>query len=189
VKPRGRYTDQLAVATTRRKANTPSRDSALRLASAGARGRTILVPVDLPDLEPAALDYAWLMAKRMKASVLLLHVVERSYTGGLRDTWASQSSEKAVRREALHKLSRFAAVAKLKGNSSLSIKCLVREGIPQYEILRWAQEHKISLIILGRHSRGPLRRMIFGSTTGPVVDYAPCPVVVVPEKAGLPETW
>lgn len=188
MKAKRKHKNPLAVAATNQKTRIKSPPSAEKV-NDHPKHRTILVPVDLPDISGAPLDYAWLMAARMNASVLLLHVIARSYAGGLRDTWSSQSSERAARREILRKLSRVAALAKLEQKSPVPARFLVREGLPHYEILRLAQEHKVGLIILGRHARGPLSRMLFGSTSGPVVEHAPCPVVVVPEHQQIPEQW
>lgn len=187
MKPRIRNKNPLTVSVRNQRAATDTQPPLHQ--AAAAKGRTILVPVDLPECSGAALGYAWLMAKRMNASVLVLHVIERPYAGGFRDSWASQRSNLAVRREALRKLSRCAALANLKGKAGVPVKCLVEEGNPQHQIVRLAQSRKISLIILARRSRGPLSRMFFGSITGSVVDYAPCPVVVVPENAQRLEEW
>lgn len=188
MKAKRKNKNSLAVAVTNQKARVKPPPAAEK-ATGRPKRRTILVPVDLPEISGAALDYAWLMAARINASVLLLHVIARSYAGGLRDSWSSQSSQMAARREILRKLSRVAALAKLEQKSTVQARFLVREGLPHYEILRLAQEHQVGLIILGRHSRGPLSRMIFGSTSGPVMDHAPCPVVVVPEHERIPEQW
>lgn len=189
MKPRMRNKDPLAVSVSNQRAGSHTQASPHRATGIGAKSRTILVPIDLPECSGTALSYAYLMAERMNASVLVLHVIERPYAGGFRDSWASERSSIAVRRETLRKLSRSAVLANLKGKAGIPLKCLVAEGNPQHEIVRLAQSRKISLIILERHSRGPLSRLFFGSTTGSVVDYAPCPVVVVPENAQRLEEW
>jgi nucleotide-binding universal stress UspA family protein len=43
-----------------------------------------------------------------------------------------------------------------------------------------------ALIVVGRRRLGALQRAWLGSTSAYVVQHAPCPVVVVPETAGLP---
>jgi len=59
------------------------------------------------------------------------------------------------------------------------INSSVRIGKPYVEILRTAAEESTDLIVLGVQGRGPLDRMLFGSTTQHVVRKAPCPVLTV----------
>jgi nucleotide-binding universal stress UspA family protein len=57
----------------------------------------------------------------------------------------------------------------------------VEAGKAAREILRVANELDADLIVVGAHARGPVGRMLFGSTSSHVVRQAPCPVLVVRE--------
>ena len=59
------------------------------------------------------------------------------------------------------------------------VNASVRVGKPYVEILRTAAEDSADLIVLGVQGRGPLDRMLFGSTTQHVVRTAACPVLTV----------
>ncbi len=52
-------------------------------------------------------------------------------------------------------------------------------GSPHREIVRYATEHQVDLIVLGTHGRGPLGHMLLGSVAERVVRTAPCPVLTV----------
>lgn len=53
-------------------------------------------------------------------------------------------------------------------------------GDPAAEIVRYAAEHSIDLILMGTHADGILKRLIFGSVSKAVLEHAPCPVLLVP---------
>ncbi len=53
------------------------------------------------------------------------------------------------------------------------------EGFAKEEIIRYAEEQKANLIIVGSHGRSGFQRMILGSVSLAVVSHAPCSVVVV----------
>ena len=57
-------------------------------------------------------------------------------------------------------------------------------GHPVMEILRYAKENAIDLIVMGTHGRGPLGHVVLGSVAERVVRKAPCPVLTVrtPER-------
>lgn len=52
------------------------------------------------------------------------------------------------------------------------------EGPPAPEIVKYAREHEIDLIVVGSHGRGVLARAILGSTADKIVRTAHCAVLV-----------
>jgi nucleotide-binding universal stress UspA family protein len=56
----------------------------------------------------------------------------------------------------------------------------VVNGAPAAEIVRYAQEHAIDLIVLGAHGHGFLDRLLIGSVAERVARHAPCAVLLVP---------
>lgn len=56
---------------------------------------------------------------------------------------------------------------------------MVTTGKAYREILRVAEEQQADLIVLGIHGRGGFDRLMFGSTTEPIVRRATCPVLTV----------
>lgn len=47
------------------------------------------------------------------------------------------------------------------------------------EIVRYAREQNIDLLVLGSHGRGPIAHLLLGSVAEKVVRHAPCPVLTV----------
>ncbi|MFM8223055.1 MAG: universal stress protein, partial [Planctomycetaceae bacterium] len=66
----------------------------------------------------------------------------------------------------------------------------VRHGNPANEIVRYADEQRIRLIVVGTHGRGALGHLFMGSVAERVVRLAACPVLTVGQKvvsaAGAP---
>lgn len=54
-----------------------------------------------------------------------------------------------------------------------------RIGVPAYEIVRYAQENSIQLIVMGTHGWTGFKHLILGSTAENVVRTANCPVLTV----------
>ena len=129
--------------------------------------RTIVVPVDFTESSCKALDYAVLLAKRLDASIALLHVVERCYAEGFRLEARG------------HAMRRLNMLAKSKLNEGAAIRCIARHGVPEYEIIRFAESTSADLIVIGRKLRNSLSRFVFGSVTRDVIDAAHCPVLVI----------
>ena len=58
----------------------------------------------------------------------------------------------------------------------------VRTGVPFLEIIRYAKELEIDLIVLGTHGRTGLAHVLLGSVAERVVRKSPCPVLTVHPK-------
>lgn len=62
-----------------------------------------------------------------------------------------------------------------------------RLGKPFVEIVRYAEENDIDLIVVGTHGRTGLEHMLLGSVAENVVRKAPCPVLTVHPPVKKPE--
>ncbi|HBH51396.1 MAG TPA: universal stress protein [Planctomycetaceae bacterium] len=61
--------------------------------------------------------------------------------------------------------------------SRYSVRRATRLGSPGPEIVRYAEEHQIDLIVLGTHGRGAVAHLLLGSVAERVVRQAKCPVL------------
>jgi nucleotide-binding universal stress UspA family protein len=79
----------------------------------------------------------------------------------------------------------------LKDCGRLSVKTVIREGIPAEEILKVADAERVELIILGYSGRKGLSRIIAGSVSRDVRKNARVPVLVAkgPNICEEPYTW
>jgi nucleotide-binding universal stress UspA family protein len=55
----------------------------------------------------------------------------------------------------------------------------LRIGHAFVEIVRYATDNAVDLIVMGTHGRGPVRHLLLGSVAEKVVRKAPCPVLTV----------
>jgi nucleotide-binding universal stress UspA family protein len=146
--------------------------------------RKILVPTDFSDCSEAALEYGRRMADAFGGSLHLLHVVQDPYT----QPWAAEAfpaplGDLLVEWEAQ---ARKRMVSSLHEGERASVTVATQIGSPFLEIVRYAQEQQIDLIVIGTHGRGPIGHMLLGSVAEKVVRKAPCPVLTVrhPQREG-----
>ena len=139
--------------------------------------KKILVPTDFSECSAAAVSYGRALATAFGAELHLLHVVQDPYT----QPWAAEAFP-APLGDLLQEWEQQAE-ARLKTlipetERATSIAATVI-GSPFYEIVRYAAEHNVDLIVIGTHGRGPLGHMLLGSVAEKVVRKAPCPVLTV----------
>lgn len=150
------------------------------LGSARRSTPTILVAVDFLPASLKALEHAFVWAKQLHASITLLHVVDPIYTGGFVNLVTKQKVRREARRRALERINKLADSQTTEG---VPVTRVVRDGLPEFEILRLAEKMSVNMIVLGRRPKNPLGRWILGSVSDDIVDLAPCPVVLVNSSA------
>jgi nucleotide-binding universal stress UspA family protein len=139
--------------------------------------KSILCPVDFSEPSEWALRYALSLTRESAARVLLLHVLEDSRDGGVRDLsrWTVPEYRRVLEKEAKDRLRAFLAPM---NQSTCAVEEVLASGKPYAEILGLAQRRACDLVVMGTHS-GAVRSALFGSTAQHVVRGAACPVITV----------
>jgi nucleotide-binding universal stress UspA family protein len=75
---------------------------------------------------------------------------------------------------------------KLENAGLVSVRTIMRDGIPADEILKVAEEEKVDLVVVGSNGKKGLNRIITGCISTEVEKNSRVPVLV--EKAGTKET-
>jgi nucleotide-binding universal stress UspA family protein len=138
----------------------------------------ILYGADFSEAGGRAAEYALSLAQEANGSLTLLHVVDWMPDKNLAKypEFEPAAYRETVIREARRQLEALVPEeARNWCEPDLRISC----GKPYREILRIAAEERADLIVLGAHGRGPVDRMLFGSTAQHVVRQALCPVLTV----------
>lgn len=135
----------------------------------------VLVPVDFATPTRGLLEYAAALAKTFRASLQLLHVVERVQVP-TRVAYAVAQLQGAALRRGQEQLAEAAAQI---GFPPRTAAQTVRIGTPYDVITQLARRLPVDLIVVATHGHGGLRRLFLGSTTERVLRHAPCPVLVL----------
>lgn len=138
----------------------------------------ILCPVDFSETSERAMAYAGALAGRFGADLTVLHVVYDPLDvtcSHIPHPPLEQLREEMIR-EAEHTLhSRVRRALRFLPRA----KTAVVAGPPFRQIIRYAREHHVDLIVMGTQGLSGLDRLIMGSTAERVVRTAPCPVVSI----------
>jgi len=144
--------------------------------------RRILFPTDFSAFANQALPYAVAMAEDYGAALHVLHVVptpemvtQFEAVAPVLDAGFFAELEKGAREQ----LERVVPDAV---RERVGLSLAVRRGAAFVEIVRYAKEEAIDLIVIATHGRTGLRHALFGSVAEKVVRKAPCPVLSVRPK-------
>ncbi len=138
--------------------------------------RNVLLAVDFSDTCLKATEYAVALTRRFGATLHLLHVIEdpvvylpmfESYPLPSRDQFETYAQDR---------LENWITDPEVDG---LKVELNFRHGAPHVEIIDFAGDNDIDLIVMGTHGRGVAGHLLLGSVAEKVVRKAPCPALTV----------
>ena len=136
----------------------------------------ILVPVDLTDASLCAVEAALTLSREKKSQIYLIHVISSSPARLVLGADANSPGADAEMQRQYRAMEEF-FLKKVKPQSKFA--CIVRSGVPAREILTYAREEGVDVIVLPvgtGQGDDPVRA---GGTADRIVRNATVPVLVV----------
>jgi len=145
--------------------------------------KRILVPLDGSELAEVVFTYAKELAGRLDLDVILLHVCsqEEYELLPIHRAYIERAAE-IVRRQSEEVQQRTGIQP---GGKAVEARGELTVGHPAEEILRYAGENDIDLILMATHGRSGIRRWAMGSVADKVLRASRVPVWLV--RTGIPE--
>lgn len=155
--------------------------------------KKILVPVDFSNYSMKACEFGFNIAKSFDAEVVLLHVYFNPiYASSLPygDVFNYQLSDEENTKNLLRKvhddLNTLSDNIKQKIASKelpdIKYTCVLREGIPEEEILRYNKEYHPKIIVMGTRGKNQKEIDLIGSVTAEIVERSHTTVLAIPEN-------
>ena len=138
--------------------------------------KRILVPLDGSELAEVPLNYTMQLIMKSGAELILLHVcgpeechcdAEKCTIEPMHRVYAEHTAE--VVRGRLEEA----------GGEEAKVRSAILAGDPAHEILRYAEENDVSLIVMATHGRSGIRRWVMGSVAVKIHRCSTVPVRLV----------
>jgi nucleotide-binding universal stress UspA family protein len=122
---------------------------------------TILLPTDGSSGTSTVVNHALAIAERFDATIHTISVIESSQSD-------EETASEAVK-----------LIAESAERSNVPVVTTIRYGVPHEEILDYATDEEMDLVIMGTHGRTGLNRYLLGSVTDRVLRFGDIPVLAV----------
>lgn len=143
------------------------------------RFETVLLATDGSDYSAGAERVAIAFCALHDADLHILSAMARPGETG----WMGPQADADVEKSTTGNLARLERLA---GDAGVAATTHLKSGDDPYEVIvDTARSLRSDLIIMGRRGRRGLARLMLGDATAKVIGYAPCAVLVVPEKADM----
>jgi len=146
------------------------------------RLKRILVPTDFSDSAEHALKYAVRLGKPFKAMIFVLHVFHlQEYLALLsdRDQVNSGTASEVLDAAKTRAANKLEELARRSEDKEVAVLPILLVGVPFEEIVRYADERDVDLIVMPTHGRTGIAHLLLGSTAERVISHSVCPVLVV----------
>lgn len=156
-------------------------------------GKKILIPIDFSDYSIKACELGINYAHEIGADVMLMHAYFSPYFPSaipMGDAITYQVNEEENVQQVLKRvridMENICTLIdrKIRSGELPAVKYdyVLREGLPEEEILAYCQEYHPSLIVMGTRGKNQKDLDLIGSVTGEVIEVNKVPVLAIPEN-------
>ena len=140
--------------------------------------KNILFPVDLSESSIKIVPFVRYVLEKIRGKIHVLLVVQdvQQYVGLYVPHPSIEGFATEIEKASVQKLQEFYE-EHMEGMGEVKLSTLV--GDPAEEILKYARDNGIDLIVMGTHGRKGLDRLFFGSVAEKVVKQSPVPVMTI----------
>lgn len=143
--------------------------------------KNILVPTDFSKCSVDAVKVAAQLAKKLNATIHLLHVIETpvvAYDAGMVN-FESLPQAMFMKEMAQDNMKSLLAESFLK---EVTIKHKIEYDAIYTRISHYVESHHINLIVMGSHGAKGFNEIVLGSNAERVVRHSPCPVLTIKQN-------
>ena len=136
----------------------------------------ILIPTDGSDYSIRAAEYGLTIAKMLDAQIMVVYVIDDVVLDQIFKINDRKETEGELKRDGQRYINYVLGLAQQEGVKASS---LLAKGRPFEQIVHLAKGLKMDLIVMGTYGRRGAERILMGSVAERVIEYSPCPVLVV----------
>ena len=138
--------------------------------------KKIMIPTDGSEHSVRAAEYGISIAKTVGAQVLTFFVVDDFVLDQMAKITEREAAERELKEDGKGYVNYIVGMATKEGVSS---SALIAEGRPFEQIVHFAKDLNVDLIVMGTYGRRSAEKILIGSVAERVIEYASCPVLVI----------
>lgn len=141
----------------------------------------ILVPTDFSSTAERAFRFAAELASRTKGTIILFHVNLKEEIPYFSSDEKKQEYPQRLQTKQLKKLQRLKKKV-INPHMNVTVSTIIYQPPLIKNILSFAKQNQIELIVMGTQGASGLKKAVVGSTTAQIIEKSKIPVLVVPEQ-------
>lgn len=138
--------------------------------------KRIMIATDGSDYSIRAAELGISLSKLLKAEITIIYVIDTVVLDQISKVGESDDIENELKRDGERYLKYIRSLAE---KEDLKPNTMLLKGRPFEQIVHLAKSMSMDLIVMGTYGRRGADRILMGSVAERVIEYAPCPVLVV----------
>jgi len=148
--------------------------------------KKVLFCTDFSENADYAFEFAYGIAQRDGGLLYILHVIphnpNQAYVENFITTEDLEKIQKAIEEDLGNK---YRERYEEKIENEIKFEIITKSGREDEEILKFAKEEKVDIVVMGTHGGTGIEHVIFGSVAEKVLRRSPFPVFIIPCKKKL----
>ncbi len=141
--------------------------------------KKIMIATDGSVCSRLAANYGIELAKLSRGTVYAVYVIPKDYFSSKAVDFDWKRVYESLRTEGYGALNYIKGIGEMEG---ITVESVLLEGHPADELIRYAEENGMDIIVMGTLGKTGLDRLLLGSVAGHVTRHSKVPVMVVREK-------
>jgi nucleotide-binding universal stress UspA family protein len=145
--------------------------------------KKVLFCTDFSENSDYAFEFAYGIAKRDKGLLYILHVIPHSPNQERLTVYVSDDILRNIQKGLEQELDdNYKERYTKKIADAVRFEIITKSGREDEEILKFAKDEKVDIIVVGTHGRTGIEHVFFGSVAEKVLRRSPFPIFVIPCK-------
>ena len=145
--------------------------------------KKVLFCTDFSENADYAFDFAYGIAKRDEGLLYIFHVIPYNPHQAYAESFITNEDLMKVRKAIEGDIANnYKEHYEKQIENGIPYEFVTRSGRENEEILTFAKENHVDIIIMGTHGRTGIEHVFFGSVAEKVLRHSPFPVFIIPDK-------
>jgi nucleotide-binding universal stress UspA family protein len=145
--------------------------------------KKVLFCTDFSENSDYAFEFAYGIAKRDEGLLYILHVIPRNPNQEMIRGYVSEDILRNIQKGLEQELDdNYKERYTKKIEDTVKFEAVTKSGREDEEILKFAKDEKVDIIVVGTHGKTGIEHVFFGSVAEKVLRHSPVPLFVIPCK-------
>ena len=151
--------------------------------------KKVLFCTDFSENSDYAFEFAYGIAKRDEGLLYMLHVIPANPQQAFVENAVGEEILEEVQKEIQEDLdNNYKERYSKKIENGIRYETVTKTGREDAEILKFAKDEKVDIIVMGTHGKTGIEHVFFGSVAEKVLRHSPFPLFVIPCKKKLKDS-
>jgi len=148
--------------------------------------KKVLFCTDFSENADYAFEFAYGIAKRDEGLLYILHVIPENPHQAYAENYISKEDLKRIQKSIEEYLDdNYSEHYVKKIENGVKFEIITKSGREDDEIIKFAKQEKVDIIVMGTHGRTGIEHVFFGSVAEKVLRHSPFPIFIIPCKKKL----